>query len=195
MSINIALKIASFVKDSLQDSAIESIANVSLNAAIQACEDLKKYKNEREGLNNIVVYLGSAIAACKEIIDNRGIFDNKRVMWRKNEQYNLLCVLIAIVHYQLGNQELVQTWLIDRMSPEGPWDDLSTSYCPSLEELGLTPTGNIDVELYRTLLKYKKYFKEFQKRIMTPSDRLYKIIESEEEYDQQEFERMCRTIG
>lgn len=171
ISLNTAARVASLVTNCLQETPLKKMAKVEAENAIRGCEDLKKENNPREGLNRILTHLESAIGAYTKALGTWDIFDYEKVMWSQYEVYNKLCALIALIHYQLGNNELVKMWLIDRMCPEGPWRIYTESNY--IQDLGLSDSGSFDEVFYKTLLKDD--YVDFCKEIIEPSDNFYEV--------------------
>lgn len=170
ISISTVTKIASIVIACLKESPLKKMARIEAEIAMQGCKDITKENNPREGLNRILTHLESSIGAYEETLGTWDIWDIDTIMWSQYSVYNKLCATIALVHYYLGNQKLVETWLLERMSPEGPWFVYIDSE-EDLRELGLSISGHFDADFYKALLGDK--YEVFHQNIIKPSDFYY----------------------
>ena len=171
ISLATAVKVASLITTCLQESTLKKMAKIEAENAIRGCKDLEKENNPRECLNRILTHLESSIGAYTKTLGTWDIFDFDQVMWDQYGVYNKLCALIAFIHFQLGNHELVRMWLVDRMCPEGPWYLYTDS--EELKEMGLSDSSNFDEHFYKALLNDS--YNEFYKEIIEPSDKFYKV--------------------
>lgn len=170
-SLTIGAKVASLVITCLKESSLKGVAKMEAEMAILICKDLVYEENPREGLNRALTHLESAIGAYSKTIGTWDIWDKDRALWPQYEIYNKVCVLIAIVHYALGNIDLVKVWLIDRMSYRGPWKIETNT--EDFHELGISNKNSFDETLYKHLLGNE--YSKFQEKVIKPSATFYEI--------------------
>lgn len=168
--INISEHVASFISSILKETPLKKIAEVEIKAAIKDCEDILGESNPRDGFNRMLVHLETAVTAYSESVGTWDIWDYDRVVWHQLELYNKLCILIAIIHKQLGNQELVKKWLIEYMSEKGPWR-ISINIDKKLDGIGIPSSFVFDETFYQMLLGDD--FETFEEEIIEPSNNHY----------------------
>ena len=169
--INISEQVASFISSILQETPFKKNAKTEIETAIMIGEDISSESNPRDGLIRMLVHLETAVIAYSKSVGTWNIWDYDRVVWRQLELYNKLCILIAIIHKQLGNQELVKKWLIEIMSEKGPWR-ISVNIDKKLDGLCLPSSLVFDETFYQMLLGDD--FDSFIEGIIKPSDDHYK---------------------
>lgn len=166
MDFTLFFKIASVIATALKECPVKKMAAIELQNAIDISSNLCHEVNPREGLNRMLGHLETAYYAYINSMGTWDFWDYKKVMWGQAEIQNKICLYIALIHYALGNQKNVTTWL-NRMSVEGPWQ-ISIRFGKDLQEIGLLNVEETNSDFYKILLKDD--YNDFYKRVIIPSN-------------------------
>lgn len=113
LSISTVSKLAGLVLALTKECPLKKISKNELNAAIDDLEHLNSYSNIREGLNSALVHLESAYHNFEPSQNFILVWmeNNDKIYWDQRTYQNDLRIMMAVLHYALGNIDITRKWL------------------------------------------------------------------------------------
>lgn len=143
VSFNTAIKLIGVVYSLTKDSPLKKNSKNELEAACREINNLKYEKYPRECLNRALGHLESAFSHFEPSTWNF-LDDEDRALWDQRTYKNKICLLIAVIHYYLGNNIRAKTWLSEELSEYG-WIFMPEG---ALELLGMETTEEFFEAIY-----------------------------------------------
>lgn len=165
-------KVVSSIATACEKGALKGVSYEHCKATIDDCNNIRVENNYPASLNRIIMHLSTAYSTYSNSIWSIKMGGaKKKSLWRQYKKINFLCLALANIYHIQGNQNMVNYWLLDKMSSKGPWRSLG-----------------IEVFSYNELLGNN--YKIFEERIIIPSDKVYDDIENYEEAKREHWEEV-----
>lgn len=180
ISFTVLCKITSLVCSFLRENEFQKFARSEVECAISIGTNANNEANQREPLNRMLVHLESALNILQKKTPAKNSFiGNEKKVWNRTSETNSIVVMMALIHFFLGNKEQSKNLLLTKMSNNGSCSICYFDWGEFPKELNLNSTK----DLYKLILEDK--YEIFDQTIIKTSEETYESLYG---YDDSDYE-------
>lgn len=176
-SLSLAYKLASIIVTRfLAEEPLSKVVQGHIDSAIDDCRNIQQENNYHATFIRVITNLSAAYHIHINSIRTWKWGDSMKIsLFYQHEKSNRICLFIACIYFVLGNQNMVEEWLLKKMSPQGPYN-------------------NLGIELFTYEQMLGKNYEYFIENIAKPSDEIQHLIEIRDDAADAHWE-MDRMFG